>query len=317
MTGSPDFEPRDTPPVSGRLAALPAPIAVRAEALLSRTPPGQIVLTLLEWALEGEVLRAASAMAFDLFLAMIPLLAFAGWLFGRLVQNGSAAAAVSLLLDTTPHAVRVLATQQLGQFSPGAFAPVALAGSLWLGSSAASTCMALLELRGGRPRSWWHRRAVAIGALLAGICLFALGSALLLWLVGGPVSVLGRLGRAREASWLGYLLGVLAVHALATLLLALFFQIAVLRPGVRRRVVPGALLGSALGTLASAGFTFYAARIGRFAFYYGGLAAVAVTLIWLWLVCLFVLVGAEFNLILEGIGKGDEPNGPYSSARLR
>ncbi len=295
-----DSDEPEPPPVSGRLTSLPAPIAERAEALLGKSRAGQVTLALLSWALEGEVLTAASAMAFDLFLAAIPLLALAGWLFARLVQNGSAATAVSLLLDTTPSSVRELATQQLGQFSPGAFAPLALLGSLWLGSSAANTCMTLLESRvTSDSRPWWLRRLLAIGSLFGGILIFAIGSALSLWLVGGPVTVLERFGRAREASWLGYLLGFLAVHALATLLLGLFFRIAVHRPGVRRRVVPGALLGSALATLASVGFSFYATSIGRFAFYYGGLAAVAVTLIWLWVVCISVLVGAELNLILE------------------
>jgi len=306
----------DAAPVSGRLSALPSPIAERAEALLSRTPPGQVTLTLLEWALEGDVLRAASAMAFDLFLALIPLLAFAGWLFGKLVQNGSAALAVSLLLDTTPSQVKGLATHQLSQFSPGAFAPVALLGSLWLGSSAANTCMALLESRGvSRPRPWWERRLVAIATMFLGTLLFGLGSALLLWLVGGPVSVLERLGRAQEASWLGYSLGLLAIHALATLLLALFFHVAVDRRGTRRRVLPGALLGSALAIAASAGFTLYAARIGRFALYYGGLTAVAVTLVWLWLVCLFLLVGAELNFVLEGSATAPREQAATSDAQ--
>ena len=139
-------------------------------------------------------------------------------------------------------------------------------------------------------------------AVLAGIVVFGTGSVLALWLTGGPVALIETLVNDRVAARTGYLLALALVHLLVMALLAMFFRIAVDRPRVRRRVFPGALLGSALGALASAGFTFYASRIARFALYYGGLATVAVTLIWLWLICLFVLVGAELNLVLEGGG---------------
>lgn len=296
--------PEPTEPESARsLGSLPPPLAARAHTLLGHSHRGRVLLDVLDGALEGDVLRAASAMAFDLFLAMIPLLALAGWMFGRMVQGGKAVVAISLLLDSTPSAVHGLAARQLTQLSPSAFAPVALLGTWWVGSSAAATCMALLESRGGvRARPWWQRRMLALASVLVGIVVFGAGSAFALWMVGGPVTLLETLVNDRVAARTGYLLGLSLVVLLVVALLATFFHIAVERPRVRRRVFPGALLGSALAALASAGFTFYAGRIARFALYYGGLATVAVTLIWLWLVCLFVLVGAEFNLVLEGGG---------------
>jgi membrane protein len=295
--------PESEPTRSSSLASLPPPLAARVHTLFGRSHPGRVLLDVVDGALEGDVLRAASAMAFDLFLAVIPLLALAGWMFGRMLQGGNAVLAVSLLLDTTPSAVHGLADRQLAQLSPSAFAPLALLGSWWLGSSAAATCMALLESRGGaRPRPWWRRRAFAMAAVLAGIVVFGTGSALALWLSGGPVALLETLVNDRVAVRTGYLLALSLVHLLVMALLAMFFRIAVDRPRVRRRVFPGAFLGAALGALASAGFTFYASQFGRFALYYGGLATVAVTLVWLWLICLFVLVGAELNLVLEGGG---------------
>jgi membrane protein len=296
------------PPVSERqrlsLTALPPTVADRAHALLGWSHRGRISLDVLDGALEGDVLRAASAMAFDLFLAAIPLLALAGWMFGHMLRSGTAAQAVGLLLDTTPAAVRTIAEEQLAQFAPSAFAPVALIGSLWLSSSAAATCMALLEARGAAaPRPWWTRRLLAMACVLIGIVVFGAGSALCLWLVGGPVAMLQAFAGERVAAWTRYALGLSLLHLLIVLLLAMFMRIAVHRPNIRRRrVFPGALLGSLLGALSSLAFTFYASRIARFALYYGGLAAVAVTLVWLWLMCLFILVGAELNLVLEGGG---------------
>ncbi|MFZ5891078.1 MAG: YihY/virulence factor BrkB family protein [Myxococcota bacterium] len=295
-------------PVSERqrmsLSALPPQLADRAHALLGTSHRGRVSLDVLDGALEGDVLRAASAMAFDLFLAAIPLLALAGWVFGHLLRAASAATAVSLLLDTSPAAVRAIAEEQLSQFSPTAIAPLGLIGSLWLSSSAAATCMALLEARGGaRPRPWYTRRLIAMACVLAGIVVFGAGSAFTLWIVGGPIATLEAIAGARVAAWTRYALGLSLLHLLVVLLLALFMRVAVHRPSFqRRRIFPGALLGSVLCALASLGFTFYATRVAGFALYYGGLAAVAITLVWLWLMCLFILVGAELNLVLEGGG---------------
>jgi YihY family inner membrane protein len=95
-----------------------------------------------------------------------------------------------------------------------------------------------------------------------------------------------------------YLL-VLLLTVLGVALLALFFFVASPRPGVRRRVFPGAVVALLAGSCISGGFAYYAGHLARFALFYGSLAAVAVTLAWLWLVCLSVLVGAELNQLLE------------------
>ena len=86
--------PEPDPPISERqrmsLTALPPQVAHRAHALLGWSHRGRVSLDVLDGALEGDVLRAASAMAFDLFLAAIPLLALAGWMFGHMLRSSSA-----------------------------------------------------------------------------------------------------------------------------------------------------------------------------------------------------------------------------------
>jgi len=93
------------------------------------------------------------------------------------------------------------------------------------------------------------------------------------------------------------LLGLLALLGIG--LLALFFFVASPRPGVRRRVFPGAVVAVLAGSGVSGAFAFYAGHLARFALFYGSLAAVAVTLAWLWFVCFSFLVGAELNQLLE------------------
>ena len=91
------------------------------------------------------------------------------------------------------------------------------------------------------------------------------------------------------------------VLLIATALLSGFFRIAVIREGVRRRVWPGAVLTIAASGSASLAFAYYAHHLARFALFYGTLSAVAITLGWLWIMCLTLLLGAELNLQLEDL----------------
>jgi membrane protein len=102
-----------------------------------------------------------------------------------------------------------------------------------------------------------------------------------------------------------------------TALLAAFFLIAVARPGVRRRVWPGAGLTVTIGVFMSAGFAYYASTIARFTLFYGSLAVVAIMLAWIWLWCWALLVGAELNAVLEELAvQPPSPASPTQTPQL-
>jgi membrane protein len=252
-----------------------------------------------------DTLQAASAMAFDLFLAAIPMLALAGWLFAALSSSSDAVLlSTSLLVDLTPQEVRTLIWDQLGQSSLTAVAPLAFLGALWLASSAFNTLMAVLEVTVvAQRRPWWKRRLIALGCVIASILLFTASGTVAVTLAGGPSTVVRLLARGNfpfldQASHF-LLLGF--VLLIASALLSGFFRIAVIRPGVRRRVWPGALVTIAASGAASLAFAYYASHLARFALFYGALSAVAITLGWLWIMCLTLLLGAELNLQLEDL----------------
>lgn len=75
---------------------------------------------------------------------------------------------------------------------------------------------------------------------------------------------------------------------------------------VRRRVFPGAFLAIALIIVVSWGFSLYVRTLATYTVYYGSLAAIAVLLIWLWLVSLAMLIGVELNSQLEGLRDAHE-----------
>lgn len=297
---------RNSDPANGRWDRM----SLRAEQLFSAQPWSHRVWLVARGLITRDTLQAASAMAFDLFLAAIPMLALAGWLFALLSRGSDAVLkSASLLVDLTPQEVRQVIWEQLGQYSVTTVAPFALLGALWLASSAFNTLMAVLEVTvAAERRKWWKRRLIALACVLASILLFMLSGTLAVTLAGGPAQVFGLLanGELPFLNHASHFLLLALVLLSSSALLSAFFRIAVIRPGVRRRVWPGALLTVGTSGAASVGFAYYAAHLARFALFYGTLSAVAIVLGWLWIMCLMLLLGAELNLQLEDLS-GQSP----------
>ncbi len=82
----------------------------------------------------------------------------------------------------------------------------------------------------------------------------------------------------------------------------LFFTLYVAAPDVQRRgfihALPGAVLGVAVWLVASALFGLYVSHLGRYGATYGTLAGLVVFLMWIWILNLALLLGAEFNVQL-------------------
>jgi uncharacterized BrkB/YihY/UPF0761 family membrane protein len=105
---------------------------------------------------------------------------------------------------------------------------------------------------------------------------------------------------------------VLALSALSAL--AAFYRFAVEHPaGVVRRAWPGAIVAFTAWLVVSWGFGAYVTSLGRYALFYGSLAAVAVLLVWFYLTSWALLIGAELNAQLEGLR--DKPVRARTSTR--
>lgn len=242
----------------------------------------------------------ASAMAFDLFLSLIPLLALAGWLLGILLsRNPEALRSVSSLLDVTPVQVHFVLENHLGRFA-GGIAPLVAIVSVYMASNAFHTAMEVFEnATAAARRSWWVKRAIALCCVFAVILALAATGLVAVALSGGPtrtlMSLLGGAGIPLHARYVAYAVGA----TMGTAFLAGFFRIAVRHPGRQRHVWRGAALTVSLGVLASWGFATYLRTLARYTLYYGSLATVAMTLFWVYLWSVALLVGMELNAQLE------------------
>nr|WP_306263611.1 YihY/virulence factor BrkB family protein [Pararhizobium sp. IMCC3301] len=72
----------------------------------------------------------------------------------------------------------------------------------------------------------------------------------------------------------------------------------------------GAIVGSLLWIVASAGFAFYVGNFGSYNESFGALAGVVVLLMWFWISAFIILLGAELNAELEAQTRADSTVGP-------
>lgn len=231
----------------------------------------------------------AATMAFYFFLGMIPLLVFAGLLIGNVVQREGADALLAPLYRAMPAVAAQLMRREvdvIAQADTASTAPLSVLGFLWLTTNGVHNLMDVFELLvGAKPRSWVKQRLIATGWVVGGLT----ATAAMTWLV-----ILLRGPASRVAS-------LVLFTAMLGLGLGLFYRTAVVRaPGVRRHVWRGTVVALLLWGLVSWAFGAYVTKIAHYAVFYGSLATVAVTLLWLYLTSLALLIGAEVNANLEG-----------------
>jgi membrane protein len=255
----------------------------------------------------------AATMAFYFFLGTIPLLVFFGLLIGSVVQREGAEELAAPLYRAMPRVASEFFRHELNKIAEahaGSIAPLSLAGFLWLTTNGVHNLMDVFELLiGARQRSWLRQRFIALLWVLGGLAAMTAMTWLLL-LINGLASDLGSaknlpsvLRQVSDFLARGWQrVGVLMVFiAMASAALAIFYRTSVVHPpGIRRRVWVGTIVALVLWGLISWAFGAYVTTIANYAVFYGSLATVAVTLLWLYLTSLALLIGAEVNAILEG-----------------
>lgn len=247
---------------------------------------------------EHAAFVSASAMAFNVFLGFIPVLVLIGWVLGVAHSESS-------LMDPTlgalPPSIAELIRAELLRMADVRgvkVAPLTIAGFLWLASSGTSAVMRTFEIAlGVRRRPWWIQRLIALAwdiGMIVACCITFVGVVALDGALRG--ALVGRVA-AVGGVWLELTAG-----------LAVLYRVAVRHPaGVRRRVWPGAFAATVGVMFLTWGFGNYVRSFARMALFYGSAAAIATLLVWLYLVSLAVLVGAELNARLESGRRVGEP----------
>lgn len=242
---------------------------------------------------------SASGVAFQAFLALVPLLVAVVSIYGLVANPSNVTRLVDRLGSSVPSELAGLIEQQLTsvvQGSSGALGLGAIVGvliALWSASSGVSYLMEAINVAYGEDvddRPFWKRRGIAIALTLLIVAFLAAVSTI----IGFAVATGGGAG---------VLLFALAAVSSAALLMGLLATIYRYAPDRDEPEWSWVSVGAAIAVVgwlvASAAFTFYVSRFGTYNETYGSLGAIAIVLLWMFISALAVLVGAEINAELE------------------
>jgi membrane protein len=249
-----------------------------------------------------DITGVASQFAYNAFLATVPFLFVLVSIIGLVAEadafdeflDDDADNALPVELRSTLRSAMRQATQNTGQAA--LFLIVGLIGAVYVSANVMGAFIGGLDRARGVPHRPWVRGKLvaAIFALAAGILVVATTLAL----VGGSRLVesvaeelFGR-GAPNVAGRLLYLIGAVSL---------LLFTLVVYRygPNAPRRgwliELPGALIAVAIWVGVSRLFALYVEHYNALESVYGALAGAAIYLIFLFLSCVALLIGAEVN----------------------
>lgn len=290
-----------TPPAPDDTSKASSPTQIRKQTwvyLLRRT--------IHEFGQDGGI-DAAAGLTFWAVLSVFPAALAIVSLIG-IVGDGPATVdrVLSLLDQVAPGAVTEILRQPLDEIATTSTANltfvIGILAALWSASAFVSAfgraMNRIYEVDEGRP--YWKRKPAQLAVTVLLVVLVLLCATIVV--VSGPI--LREIGE-----WLGIGNTAVAVWDVAkwpVLVVAIVGLVAVLYATTANVQQPrfrwlslGAVLAIVLLAAASAGFAFYAANFSTYNQTFGALAGVVIFLIWVFLVNMSLLFGAEFNTELE------------------
>jgi len=257
------------------------------------------------WAklLQDDVIDLAAEMAYFFALALFPFFAVLAALAGFLPYSNLWTNVTHEIIQHFPADARDLALQTLLNLAHRnrTFLSIGLIAMVWTSSSGLVALMENLSRVYGVPetRGFWKKRLIAIGILIVSSAFF-FGSFGLLTLghrTGMYLSQKLYFGPTIRTIW--------EVFRWCFLLTLLQIGVAILDnvlPNKRRPwrwLSPGTLFATLTLVAGTSGVNFYVRHFGHYSQTYGAIGAFFVLMVWIFVSCLTLLVGAEINAALE------------------
>lgn len=250
-----------------------------------------------------RVTLLAAGVAFYALLALVPAMFAALSLYGLIFNEDEVRDQILRALSSAPAEVRSFVAEQLARIAQADGTSkvlslvVGVVVALWSASGGMANLLKAIDAvkgdtgNGSRPNGLAQRGTAVLVTLSAiGFALVAIGVMTVLprlfdTLDLGPASGI----LLRLVSWLVLLVGLAGG-------LSLLYRVG---PDPQLHawfgVSPGALVALAIWLLGSAAFSLYTENFGSYHETYGSLGAIVVVMLWLWITCLAVLVGASVN----------------------
>jgi membrane protein len=279
-------------------------------------PKGWVQVVKRGWkeATADQVPLLSAGVAFYAFLALFPALIAIVSLYGIFADPTTIAVQIESLGQTLPEAARQLIVDQVNQLAArrraltiGAFVGIVIAlfsasGGMQNLVSAVNTAYDEEE-----KRNFVKKRLRALiwtfGAIVFMVIMLAIVAVL--------PPVLEQLFGSGAIRWVIQIVGYLLLFLIVTFALAILYRYAPDRDAPKMKWVSiGALVATLIWLLASIGFSIYTTTFGNYAKTYGTFAGIVILLLWLWLTCYAILLGAEINAETEQQTIVDTTKGP-------
>jgi membrane protein len=246
----------------------------------------------------------AGGVAFFGFLAIFPALIALISIYGLVASPETVTRQVEELSVQLPQSARGLIAEELtsitshsgGSLTVGLI--VSILGALWSASSGVSNLITAVNIAYDEveTRSFLKRKLIALALTLGGILFFLITLALVavvpVVLDALPLGVVGTI-LAQVIRW-GLLLVVMAGS------LAVVYRVAPDRDAPRFRWVSlGSIVVTVVWAVVSLLFSYYVNHFGSYDKTYGAISGVIVLMLWLYLACYLILLGAEINAEAE------------------
>ncbi|MGE3275523.1 MAG: YihY/virulence factor BrkB family protein [Vicinamibacterales bacterium] len=244
-------------------------------------------------------LGLAAALAYYFFLALFPALLFVLAAASFFAYGDLADAILTRFGTLLPPSALQLIQDQLGRIADrnqGGLLTVGLGGALWTTSTAVAAIVDAMNRAYDviESRPWWQVRLISIGLTLLLATGLLVASAVML--SGGDIGLW--MGVPEAGRLWPYLQWPGAIAVVVAGLTVVYKFAADVNQGWFW-CWPGAVLATVLWLLASAGFRLYVTRFGGYTEAYGAVGSVIVLLVWLYLLGLAIVAGAELNSELE------------------
>jgi YihY family inner membrane protein len=298
-SGSSQEDPDRLPPDAPGAEQLPG---IRAGSPTQIPPRGWKQILKRAWAESNadNMPIIAGGVAFFAFLSIFPALIALISIFGLVASPEEAASQVEEFTSGLPEAAQELIGTQVTSITQNAGGALTLSlilsilGALFTASGGVNNMVKAVNIAYDEveTRGFLKLRALSLVLTLGAIAFVVLTIGLIAVVpivldalpLGGLATVLAEI--ARWATLLAVVVGSLAV----------LYRVAPDRDAPRLSWVSlGSLVVTAVWAVASLGFTFYVNNFGSYDKTYGAIAGVIVLMLWLYLTCYLVLLGAEIN----------------------
>jgi membrane protein len=260
----------------------------------------RLALTVYSELFRTRVFTVAAALAFFFLLAFIPLLVVLASLLAYLPLPNLFGQLLLLLSSLVPpDSMQLVARAMNSLLAPGkgTFIGIGLIGSLWAASGGFSASIDALNIAydADTSRPWWRDRvqSLVLTLTVGGLFTMSLVTIILGPQFGHVLSDFFAVSWSATRFW-----PVLRVVLMFSTFVGSINLLYFLGPTVKQRLsatLPGAIFAVCVFFAGSYGLSFYIFHFSGYANGYGALGAVIALMLWLYLVAIAILVGAEIN----------------------